>query len=68
MAWTAADIDALKAAIAGGSVLQSMTFGDQTFTFRSMDEMLQALAQMQADVSVATGSGRSRLAATSKGV
>jgi hypothetical protein len=68
MSWTQSDIDALKAAIAGGAVLQSMTFGDQTFTFRSMDEMLQALAQMQADVSVATGAGRSRLAATSKGV
>lgn len=68
MAWTQSDIDALKAAISGGAVLQSMTFGDQTFTFRSMDEMLQLLAQMQGDVSVTSGSGRSRLAATSKGV
>jgi hypothetical protein len=67
MAYTQADIDALKAAIAGGAVLQSMTFGDQTFTFRTIEEMLQVLSLMQADVSTTAGTGRSRLAATSKG-
>lgn len=68
MAYTQADVDALKAAIAGGAVLQSMTFGDQTFTFRTIEEMLQVLALMQQDVTVAASTGRSRLAATSKGV
>jgi hypothetical protein len=68
MAWTQADIDTLKAAIASGSVLQAITFGEQTFTFRTIDEMLKVLAVMQGEVSTATGTGRSRLAATSKGV
>ncbi len=63
--FTQADIDALRAAIAGGSVLQSMTFGDQSFMFRSMAEMLQLLAWMQREVN---GSSGSRLAATRKGV
>ena len=68
MAWTQADIDALKAAIAGGAVLQSMTFADQTFEFRSMDDMLKALALMQQEVNAAAGTPRGyRLAATSKG-
>lgn len=64
--FTQADLDALKAAIAGGSVLQSMTFGDQSFTFRTMADMLLLLAYMQRDVN--GGSGASRLAATRKGV
>lgn len=68
MAWTQADIDKLKTAIAGGAVLQSMTFGDQTFTFRSIEEMLQVLALMQQEVNAAGGTPKGyRLAATSKG-
>ena len=66
--WTQADIDKLKAAIAGGAVLQSMTFGDQTFTFRSIEEMLQVLSLMQQEVNAASGTPKGyRLAATSKG-
>jgi hypothetical protein len=68
MAWTQADIDKLKAAIAGGAVLQSMTFGDQSFTFRTMDAMLQVLALMQQEVNATSGTPKGyRLAATSKG-
>jgi hypothetical protein len=68
MAWTQTDIDKLKTAIAGGAVVQSMTFGDQTFTFRSIAEMLQVLALMQQEVNAGTGSPQTyRLAATSKG-
>lgn len=63
--FTQADIDALRAAIAGGSVLQSMTFGDQSFTFRTIADMLQLLAWMQREVN---GSSGSRLAAMRKGV
>jgi hypothetical protein len=65
MAWTQTDIDALKAAIAQGAVLQSMTFADQTYTFRSLREMRDLLAAMQAEVN-----GRSsghRYAVTNKG-
>ena len=69
MAWTQADIDKLKAAIAGGSVVESMTFADQSFTFRSIDDMLKVLAMMQGEVSAASGAPSNyRLAATSKGV
>lgn len=68
MAWTQADIDKLKTAIAGGAVVQSMTFGDQTFQFRSIAEMLQVLALMQQEVNAGTGTSQTyRLAATSKG-
>lgn len=69
MAWTQADIDKLKQAIADGGVLQSIQFADQTFTFRSLDEMLKLLALMEQEVSTAAGTSRAyRLAATSKGV
>jgi hypothetical protein len=69
VAWTQADIDKLKAAIAGGSVVQSMTFADQSFEFRSLKDMLALLGVMQAEVNVVAGTSTSyRLAATSKGV
>lgn len=63
MAFTQADLDKLNAAIASGSVLQSISFADQSFTFRSMADMLQLRAVMQKDITKVT----SRLAATSKG-
>lgn len=65
MAYTQADVDALKLAIAGGAVLQSMTFGETTFTFRTLEEMLTLLAFMQREVNGLSGR---RYAATSKGV
>jgi hypothetical protein len=69
VSWTAADVDALKAAIAGGAVVESMTFADQSFTFRSMDDMLKLLAVMLQEVNAAAGTPSNyRLAATSKGV
>jgi hypothetical protein len=69
MVWTQADLDTIDAAIAGGAVVQSMTFADQSFTFRSIAEMLQVRAMIAA--ALATGSGAApgyRLASTSKGV
>lgn len=67
-AWTQADVDALKLAISNGAVLESMTFGDQTFQFRSISDMLKVLALMQAEVNAASGAPSNyRLAATSKG-
>jgi hypothetical protein len=69
MPWTQADLDALKQAIADGRGARSITFGDQSVTFNSIDDMLKLLAVMTADVAAAgTPTSRTRLAATSKGV
>jgi len=68
MAWTIADVDMLKAAIAAGGIARSITFSDQSVTFHSVDDMLKLLAMMQADVTVTEGGSRTRYAATSKGV
>lgn len=53
MAWTQADIDALKAAIATG--VKSVAYHDKTVTYHSVDDMLKALAMMQAEVNVSSG-------------
>lgn len=64
-AWTQADIDKLKTAIADGAAIQSLTFANQTYQFRSLEEMLKLLSVMQAEV---TSGGRARrYAAFSKG-
>ena len=69
MPFTQADADALRAAIADGRGVRSITFGDQSVTFNSIDEMLKLLAVMTADVSATAGAQtRTRLAATRKGV
>lgn len=69
MAWTQDDLDKLDAAIAGGAVLQSITFADQTFVFRSVDDMLKVRALIAQALSAEAGIGVTyRLAATSKGV
>lgn len=67
MAWTQADIDALKRAIADGRGARALTFGDQSLTFNSPSEMLELLAVMQQEVNSSTRSNY-RVAATSKGV
>jgi len=68
-AWTQADIDKLKKAIADGGIMQSIQFADQTFTFRSLDEMLKLLALMEGEAASSAGTSKAyRLAATSKGV
>ena len=68
MAWSQSDVDALQSAIADGRGARTITFGDQTITFNSIPDMLQLLATMQAQVSAAAGTTRTRYAATSKGV
>jgi hypothetical protein len=67
MAWTQADIDALKRAIADGRGARSITFGDQTITFNAPSEMLELLSVMQQEANSSTRKGY-RVAATSKGV
>ena len=68
MAWTQSDLDALDAALAAGGVLEQITFADQSFTFRSIDDMLK-LRSVIAAALAAVGSTSSgyRLATTSKG-
>lgn len=69
MTWTQADLDKIDAAIAAGAPLQSMTFADQEFVFRSMDDMLKARALIAQALNAAAGTPTThRLAATSKGV
>ena len=64
MAWSQSDIDVLKAAIATGGAVKSVTFSDQTLTFRDLDDMLRLLSVMQREVSGRSGT---RYGATCKG-
>jgi hypothetical protein len=59
MAWTQADIDALKRAIAGGTRRVRYESGGEArdVTYRSLAEMMQTLDLMQREVA---GAGRSR--------
>lgn len=68
MAWTQTDIDRLKAAISDGRGARSMTFGDQSVTFHSVEEMRELLRMMQEDVSATALVPRTRYAAFDKGV
>jgi hypothetical protein len=61
--YTQTHLDALDAAIATGFV-QSMTFGDQSVTFRSLNDMLKLRALM---VRLISGESGTRYAAHSKG-
>ena len=65
MAWTAADVTALKQAIATGVL--SVAYADRTTTYRSMAEMTQILAMMEREVQGSAHTNH-RLAAHSKGV
>lgn len=68
MPWTESDINTLKQAIVDRKGARTITFGDQTVAFESIDDMRKLLADMQADVASAAGKSRTRFAATSKGV
>lgn len=47
MPYSQAQIDALKAALAAG--VKQVTFGDQSTTYNSSEEMLTALRHMEAE-------------------
>jgi hypothetical protein len=64
--WTQADIDELKSAISGG--ILTVKYTDRTMTYQSLAEMRALLADMQRDVSAASGQANYTLAATRKGV
>ncbi len=67
MAYTQDDIDRLEAAIASTASVQQMTFGGQTFIFRSPAEQQKLLADMKASVDAAAGTSRTRYVITDKG-
>jgi hypothetical protein len=58
VAWSQGDIDLLKANIAESGDQKSVSFGDRTVTFASLDEKLRLLSVMQAEVDAATGTPR----------
>lgn len=68
MAWTTTDRDNLKAAIARGE--QSVSYTDRTVTYRSVGDMREALAMIEAELAAAETPARPRqfLGHTSKGV
>lgn len=68
MAYTQADIDALDAEIAAIRTAKATASGDQSTTFRDLDELLNLRAVMQASITMDAGETRTRYAATTKGV
>lgn len=52
MAWTAAQLDALKDALASGKL--QVRFGDRSITYRSVDELRKAIATVGAEVNSST--------------
>lgn len=53
MAWTQTDVDALKAAIALGAL--KVRYSDREVTYRSLDEMRETLALMEAEANAVPG-------------
>jgi hypothetical protein len=69
MAYTAAQLAALEAAIAEGAPVASMTIGGTTFQFRDLADMERLRAQMTRELADAAGTRYgTRYAAHSKGV
>lgn len=68
MAYTQADVDALDVKIAAAGAVKATTFGDQSTTFRDLDEMLKLRALMVQSIAAAAGRSTTRYAATRKGV
>jgi len=58
MAWTQADIDALKVSIAKGE--KHVAFADRSTTYRDLDEILKPLQLMEAEMASAAGTSRPR--------
>lgn len=56
MAWTQADVDALKAAIATG--IRRVRYNDREVEYQSIDQMQAALGLMAQEVATATGTAK----------
>lgn len=65
MAWTQAHIDALKEAIALGA--KKVKYFDKEIEYRSLDEMRDILAEMEAEVNPTTNKTRRKYASVSSG-
>lgn len=63
MAYTQSDLDAVESAIARGE--QTVQFADRTVTYRSVDQLLKAKADIQAALSSRT---RTSLGVGNKGL
>ena len=68
MAYTQADVDALRAEIVATGTATVLRSGDQETRFATIDEKLKLLAVMVANVATSSGRTRTRYASTSKGV
>ena len=64
MAWTQAQADTLKTAIATG--VRTVNYGDKEVTYQGIPAMMAALQAMEAEIS-ASVKGRSTLASMSRG-
>lgn len=63
-----AEITATEAAIAATRSVDSMTNGDRSVRFRSLDDQMAYLSRLQGMLAVAEGQTRTRYASTSKGL
>lgn len=69
MDYTQADVDAFRAAMLASGGALTISFGDQTITFASLEARRAYLAEMERRVSTLAGTRQTyRVAATSKGV
>ncbi|NYT38879.1 hypothetical protein ERD78_18820 [Allopusillimonas soli] len=59
MAYTQADLDAIKAAIAGSEL--EVQYGDKRVRFRSMQDLKDAARLIQGDLDAQAGKRRSRI-------
>ena len=64
MAYTQADVDALKAAIATGA--RRVRYADKDVEYRSLEEMKETLRDMQTEVAPATAPARTSYATISR--
>lgn len=68
MAYTQADLDAIDAEINSLRTVDSQTIADRSVKYRSLDELYRERARVAQAIASASGTTRTRVAATSKGV
>lgn len=68
MAYTQADLDAIDAEINSLRTVDSQTIADRSVKYRSLDELYHERARVAQAIASASGTTRTRVAATSKGV
>jgi hypothetical protein len=65
---TQADLDAIDAEIAAVRTVKSTAFGDQSTTFRDLDELYRERERIARAIGTTAGVPRTRLGVFSKGV